>query len=149
MEKTSIPLNHPIGIQTCKVPEHGIYQLTVTEQHLNSVGSIRASIIFSLAEESSYAFLFKNTEEFEPDEYIPNLRSADIKFRATTSGPIYSVGKYSERDWKRFQRALIKNNRALVAFPIHVMNESGKCIAVAHFEWFVFRKPKRQRKAEF
>lgn len=148
METTSIPLNHPLEIQACKDPENGIYQLNDTERYLNSLGSIRASIVFALAEESSSAFLFKNTEEFEPDEYIPNLRSADIKFRATTSGPIYSVGKYSERDWKRFQRALIKNSRALIEFPIHIMNESGKCIAVAHFEWFVFRKPKQQRTAD-
>jgi hypothetical protein len=143
MEKTSIPYSDLFGIIPCTPPSPGIFELTKTSEHLNELGSIRASVVFTLAEISSSAFLVQHTIDLEPKDYIRNLRSADIKFRSTSSGPIYSIGKYSEREWKHFRRALIKNNRALIEFPIHVMNESGKCIAVTQFEWFVFRKPQR------
>ena len=144
METSSIPFSKKLGIQKCTDPARGIHELNDTTELLNSLGSIHASIVFALAEASSQLFLIQNTEDFNSEHYIPNLRGATIKIRSTTSGPIYSVGKYNDRDWKRFHRALIKNNRALIELPIHVMNESGKCIAVAHFEWFVFRKPQRQ-----
>ncbi len=144
MEATSVPYHNQIEIEVCNNPSQGIYQLSESSSHLNHLRSIDASAVFTLAEVSSNVFLTQNLENLDQDEYIFNLRSADIKFRSASNGRIYSIGKHSEREWKRFQRALIKNGRALIKFPIHIMNESGKCIAVAQFEWFVFRKPQRQ-----
>jgi len=144
MDTTSTPLKEPFGIEVCLEPPQGILQLSNPSNHLNHLRSIGASAVFALAEASSNAFLLQNTNELEIEDYILNLRRSEIKFRGSSSGRIYSIGKYAEREWKRFHRALVRNNKSLIVFPIHIMNESGKCVAVAEFEWFVFRKPQRQ-----
>jgi len=145
MEPSSTHSIYAFGIEKCSDSLNGIHQLSENPNHLNHLGLNGASAVFALAEASSDTFLKQNLKNLELADYILSLRSADIKFRAPSSGKIYSHGKLSERDWKSFHQALNKNNRALIQFPIQIMNESGKCVAIAHFEWFVFKKPQRQK----
>jgi hypothetical protein len=144
MENASNPPHHQLTIEICRTPAQGIYELHPQDEHLDHLGCVSASAIFALAEASSHFFLIQNMDALDFDQYIPQLRSCRIKLRAKTDQRIYSIGKFSDRDWKRFHRALLKNHRSLVEFPIHIMNDIGKCIAIVQFDWFVFRKPKRR-----
>ena len=144
MENASNSSSHQLAIGICKAPPHGIYELNPDQEHLDPLGSISASAIFALAEVSSHFFLIQNMDALGFDDYIPQMRSCRVKLRSKTDQRIYSLGRFSEREWKRFHRAMLKNHRGLIEFPIHVMNDIGKCTAIIHFEWFVFRKPKRQ-----
>lgn len=144
MDNVSNPPNPQLTIEICRTPPQGIYELHPRSEHLDHLGCVSASAIFALAEASSHFFLIQNMDALDVDQYIPQLRSCRIKLRTRTDQRIYSIGKLNAQEWKRFHRTLLKNHRSLIEFAIHIMNNMGKCIAIVHFEWFVFRKPKRR-----
>jgi acyl-coenzyme A thioesterase PaaI-like protein len=144
MNIPSLSFNDHVGIENCADPKSGIFQLPEDPKYLNHLQSVHASAIFALGEASSGAFLLEQTKHLAVDEYIPLLRRADIKYRMPGEGRLYGIGKYVEEDWTQFLEGLQKNGRSIIRLPIQIMTDSGKYVAEANYEWFVFKKPEEK-----
>lgn len=149
MNPPSTPYHNHFALEPCENPPHGIHQLTHQERYLDHLKKIHASAVFSLAEASSSQFLSKQLSNISDIAYISTLRRSEIKYRQEAKGRLYTIADRIESDWRKFTLNVLKNGRSSVEIPIRVMDHSGKCIAISHFEWFVFRKPKQSQEDEW
>lgn len=145
MNRLPTPYHQHFDFERCETPPHGIHQLAHQEKYLDHLDKIHASAIFSLAEVSSSQFLFEQLSNISDIEYISTLRRSEIKYRQEAKGRLYTIADQIESDWRKFTLNLLKNGRSSVEIPIRIMDHFGKCVAIGHFEWFVFRKPKQSQ----
>jgi acyl-coenzyme A thioesterase PaaI-like protein len=146
MDYSSLPFYQQLGIEPCTNPSHGLLEIPKERLALNHVESVQTSAIFALAEACSSVYLARSLEQSGISGYLPSIRNSQIKFRSTASERIYGVGKPKSELWDKLEANYAKSGKGIIAFPIFVMTETGKCVAVSTFDWYIFRIPQRARR---
>ncbi len=141
MNVTQLPFNQLLGLQKCQNQDDGILELPADPKYLNHVDTVHATAIYGLAEASSGQFLSDNIK-VSKHSIVPILRRAEIKYRKPGMGSLFSRGVYNAEDWDQFHATYADRKRALLSFPIEILDEENAIIALAQYEWFIAEKPK-------
>lgn len=138
MDITEIPFHSFLGLQ---LSDNDSYVLMLEEKHeyLNHLGTIHASVIFTLAESTSGEFLLRKFAEYDLD-VIPVIRKAEVKYSKPGNGRIFSKADFVDSDPKRIHEELQFKGRALVKIKVDIFNSESVRIMSAAFEWFIAMK---------
>lgn len=136
MKSTEVPFNQYMGIKGPDENNEYLLYLDAMDQHMNHLGTIHASVLFSLAEASSGEFLLKTFDVVSKD-VIPVVRKAEVRFRKPVQGKISAKAQLIGTTTEGVLKELKMRRRALIKVSTNIYNESGSMVFSSVFEWFI------------
>ena len=137
MNIVDLPYNQHLGLQTETSGDGEILSLQPDSRHLNHLGTIHASAIFSLAEAASgHAILLQFPHLKE--SALAVLREAQIKYRRPATGTIRAIGEIGDREATAFRERFESKGRGTIQVSIRVLQGEGE-VFIGTYSWFASR----------
>lgn len=128
-----IPYVRAMGIRRAA---DGRLELPADDHLHNHLDTLAAGAQCSLAEVASGDCLLNLLPEFAVD-FVPVLRSSQVKYYALTRGPLKAFASVSQPALDKLQSQLQRRGRGLVAVDVMVQDEREQVTCVAVFTWFI------------
>lgn len=139
MNVLEIPFNKFLGIQRAESKTEFIFKLDSKKEYLNHLGTIHASVLFSLAEASSGEYLLNQFKDYNLD-IIPVIRKVETKYSLPGKGSAYSKATFVNNNVENFIKELNSKNRAIIKVKVDIFNEEEKKLMTSVFDWFISKK---------
>lgn len=138
MKTIDVPFNRHLDIKMAN--DHAEYLLTMDAKpnHLNHLGTIHASALFSLAEASGGEFLLQSFGDIS-HQVIPVVRKAEVRFRRPARGRIKSKAGFSGQEKEEVLDELLNNDRAFINVKADLYDEDDTMVFSSIFEWYIQR----------
>jgi acyl-coenzyme A thioesterase PaaI-like protein len=135
MDTTEIAFNRHVGVR--RADREGFLLMLVDEQrYLNHIGTVHAAALFALAEATGGEFLSRRFADLA-DAVIPVVRRAEAKYASPGRGRLYSKAAIPEGEAERVIDEIAKKGRTILGVAVEIVDEEGKVVMKASFEWFV------------
>jgi acyl-coenzyme A thioesterase PaaI-like protein len=136
MKTTEVPFNKYLDIRSAGENSGFFLYLNAKGMHLNHLGTIHASVLFSLAEASSGEYLLKAFEPVSKD-VIPVVRKAEVRFRKPVQGKISAKAGLISTTKEEVLNELKTRGRTLCKVGADIYSENGTKVFSSVFEWFI------------
>lgn len=136
MKTTEVPFNKHLDIKSTEENSEFLLYLNAKEKHLNHLGTIHASVLFSLAEATSGEFLLNSFKSISKD-VIPVVRKAEVKFRKVVNGKISAKAELVGTTIEEVLDELKKRERALIKVKAEIYDSDLSKVFSSVFEWFI------------
>jgi thioesterase domain-containing protein len=137
MNILDLPYNQHVGLKAETVAGDEILCLEPDYRHLNHVGTIHASAIFSLAEAASGHALLLQFPHLS-DSTLAVLREAVIKYRKPATGKIRAISEIDGQEATSFSERLASKGRGTIRVSIKVLQKEDE-VFVGTYSWFASR----------
>ena len=136
MKTIEVPFNKHLDIKSAgKNSEFHLF-LNARAEHLNHLGTIHASVLFSLAEATSGEFMLNSFKSISKD-VIAVVRKAEVKFRKMVNGKISAKAELVDTTKEEVLDELKKRERALVKVKAEIYDSDLYKVFSSVFEWFI------------
>jgi acyl-coenzyme A thioesterase PaaI-like protein len=139
MKTIEIPFNKHLEIKSAEEKSDFLLCLNASPKHLNHLGTIHASALFSLAEATSGEFLLSHFKSISKD-VIPVVRKAEVKFRKVVNGKISAKAELVGSTKQEVLEELKTKKRALVRVNADIYDKDYLKVFSSVFEWFIIMK---------
>ena len=136
MKTTDVPFNKHLDIKKESKDSDFLLSLDAQTKHMNHLGSIHASVLFSLAEAASGEFLLNNFKNIS-NKVIPVVRKAEVKFRKVVNRKISAKAGLVGTTKKEVLDELTTRKRALVKVKADIYDIDFSIVFSSVFEWFI------------
>jgi acyl-coenzyme A thioesterase PaaI-like protein len=138
MNLSSLPFNALIGLEMA-TEEGFLCALSDDLKYTNHLGTVHASALFSLAENSAGYFIALILPEFE-EAFVPVLRKSEVKYKKPAIGRILSKAALIDQSADHIKQTLITKNKALFSTTVDLYNLQNEVVFQGTFDWFVMPK---------
>ena len=137
MNIEDIPFNHHIGVTKSSLPD---YRLEIDSEghHLNHLGTVHGSVLFSLAEASSGDFLL---DYFRTTGAVAMIVRSNAKYSDLAKGVIRSRILTGTEELEKARKAYQNKGKAMVEIAVQIVGEDDTQAAEFSFQWFLTRSP--------
>ena len=136
MKTTEVPFNKHLDIRSAEENSEFLLYLNARAEHQNHLGTIHASVLFSLAEATSGEFLLNSFKNISKD-VIPVVRKAEVKFRKVVNGKISAKAELVGTSKEEVLDELKKRERALIKVKAEIYDTDLSKVFSSVFEWFI------------
>ena len=134
---TTLPYCEHLGLKAIAVGERKAIGLEPARQHQNHLGSIHAGVLFSVAETAAAQAMLETFPDLV-DQTIVVLRSASVKYRQPTSGPVQALASIDQQAAGELRTRLAKKGTARFSVSASV-RDSEQEVFVGDYTWFITR----------
>lgn len=135
MNLTKIPFNALIELEIAT--EDGfLCALRDDVQYTNHLGTVHASALFSLAENSAGYFIGLHLPQFV-DKFVPILRKAEVKYLKPALGRILSQAILVNTTFMAIEEMLNQKNRAIFSTEVSLFDSNQNKVFIGIFDWFI------------
>ncbi len=134
-----MPLAVFLGIRLSS-KEEKLLQLSYKDSFRNHINTFHGSVIYSLAEISTGAFLEHHFPR-EKETTIPVLRRSSVKYSATCHGQLFSTVSLLKVKKEDLLEKLYSTGRVIIDMQADIHDENDILVFRGRFEWFVNLKP--------
>jgi acyl-coenzyme A thioesterase PaaI-like protein len=138
VEITALPFCKHLGLESIAVDHRTEICLEPGGQHLNHLGTIHAGVLFTLAEAAAAQAMLETFPDLV-DQVVVVLRSATIKYRQQTTGPVRGLATIEERAAKALRTRLAEKGTARLDVAASVRDAQQE-VFVGHYSWFITRQ---------
>ena len=135
MNVTDIPFNRFLGIKQSENPEY-ILMMKNSENYLNHLGTVHASVQFALAEATSGEVLLRIFKEYSSD-VIPVVRRVEVKYSKPANGEIYSKADINKEEIERVKSDINQKGRAFVKVNVGIYDMKNNLTLQSIYEWYI------------
>ena len=133
MKITTIPFVEHLGIQQ----EQNHLVLEPSRILENHIGTIHASVQFTLAESQSGLFL--QTEFPDIGEVIALLRSSTVKYKLPAKSKLIAKASMTQESKEKFMAQFTKKGRAAITVQVEIQDREQCVTMMGEFIWFIQR----------
>ena len=101
----------------------------------NHIGTIHASVQFTLAESQSGLFL--QTEFPDIGEVIALLRGSTVKYKLPATSKLIAKASMSQESKDKFMRQFTKKGRAGITVLVEICDSENHITMMGEFNWYI------------
>jgi acyl-coenzyme A thioesterase PaaI-like protein len=139
MHVTDLAINKTLGMQLAPPGDGHILEMPESPLLLNHVGTIHASVQFTLAEASSGEFLLRHLGDAQRSVFAV-LRTSDVKFRKPAHGTLRASARFADGVAESLASELASRARALATVLVEVVDAQGVVTMTGQYDWFLQRQ---------
>ena len=139
MNALEVPFNKYVGLQYADTEDDSILKLVQREEYLNHLGTLHASLLFTIAEATSGEFLFRKFKDYELD-VIPVVRKVEIKYRKPGNGTVFSKADFFDTDSAEIIEELNNKKRVIIKVRVDIYNDQNDKLVSSVIDWFITMK---------
>ena len=136
MNALEVPFNKYVGLQIADTEDDYILKLVQREEYLNHLGTLHASLLFTLAEATSGEFLFRKFKDYDMD-VIPVVRKVEIKYRKPGNGTVFSKADFLDTDTEKVIAELNSKKRVIIKVSVDIYNDQDDKLVSSVIDWFI------------
>jgi hypothetical protein len=136
MDITQIPFNKWLGITRVQDGSGYLLELADSPNYHNHLGTVHASVQFSLAEATGAEYLMTAFPELS-GKVVALVRRVEMKYKAPLMGRIMSKTTVSQSEIEQFLNQLRTKGRGLIGVGVQVVDGIGTLGLIGQVEWFV------------
>ena len=138
MKTARLPITGLIGIEKSEKKEY-IFKIRNKPEFHDHLHTVHSSIIFALAEATSYECLTSSLGEYT-ELTVPVLHKANTEFTGQGTTALYSRAEYTFEETERLLSELDEKGRCIMIVPVSIFDDSNIKIFMATFEWGITLK---------
>ena len=135
MQVTELPYNQLIGLEKSKDPRY-LLQLSSNVQYGNHLGTVHAAALYALAEASCAQLLITELGQLS-NQFVPVLRSAEVKYSKPAVGSVFSTAIFVHTNKIEIESTLIQKKRILLTIQVQLFSQTGEKVMQGNFDWFI------------